>query len=274
MQPTRRVFIGGAALAPFARRAAAAAPKPERLRLGVATYSFRKFSRAEAIKMARQLGAGYASIKDFHLPFKGTPEQLNAWAQEFRDGGLTITGGGTITLRGNDEAELRTCFEYAKATGMPLLVIAPTRQNLPAIEKLVKEYNIKAAIHNHGAGDRNFATPLTALKAVDGMDPRVGLCMDVGYTIQSGLDVVDTIRQAGARLLDMHVWDVRSADPKGEPCGVGDGILPVAAMFRQLIKMDYAGMVNLEYELEPDSPMPGMMKSFGYMRGVLAGLEA
>ena len=69
----------------------------------------------------------------------------------------------------------------------------------------MKEYNIKAAIHNHGAGDRNFATPPMALKAVEGMDPRMGLCIDLGYTVQSGLDVVETVRQAGSRLLDMHI---------------------------------------------------------------------
>jgi sugar phosphate isomerase/epimerase len=169
---------------------------------------------------------------------------------------------------------LRGNFDYAKACGMPLMVIAPTAQNLPLVEKLVKEYNIKAAIHNHGAGDRNFGTPLMALKAVEGMDPRMGLCIDVGYTMQSGLDVVEMVRQAGSRLLDMHVWDSRTAGRQSQPCPVGDGVLPVAAMFKQLIQMNYAGMVNLEYELEPENPMPGMIRSMAYMRGVLDAVSA
>jgi sugar phosphate isomerase/epimerase len=240
----------------------------------VASYSLRKFSRPDAIKMIRQMGSNFVNIKDFHLPLKSPREQLIAWAQEFRDAGLTITGGGTITMRSTEDAELRSYFEYAKACGMPLLVIAPTRDNLPQIEKLIKEYNIKAAIHNHGVSDRNFGTPLIALKALEGMDPRFGVCIDVGYTVECGLDLVETVRQAGSRLLDMHVWDMRRTGPKAEQCPVGDGILPVPAMFAQLLKMNYAGMVNLEYEIEPENPMPGMVKSIAYMRGVLHGLTA
>jgi len=271
---TRRGFVAGAMLAPLAARAALAAQKQQRLRLGVASYSFMKFSRADAIKMIGQLGLNCVSIKDFHLSQKSTPEQQAAWAKEFRDAGITITGGGTFTMNSNDETVLRAVFDYAKACGMPLMVMAPTAQNLPQIEKLVKEYNIKAAIHNHGAGDRNFGTPLLALKAVEGMDPRMGLCIDVGYTLQSGLDVVEMVRQAGSRLLDMHVWDSLTAGRKSQPCPVGDGVLPVAAMFKQLMQMNYSGMVNLEYELEPENPMPGMIKSLAYMRGVLDAVSA
>jgi sugar phosphate isomerase/epimerase len=48
--------------------------------------------------------------------------------------------------------------------------------------------------------------------------------------------------------------------------------MPVRAMFEALIAMKYEGFVDLEYEVDPDDPMPGVISSFAYMRGVLAGL--
>ena len=143
-----------------------------------------------------------------------------------------------------------------------------------AIEKLVKEFNIKVAIHNHGVEDKHFPTPQVSLQAVKGRDPRMGLCIDFGYTVQSGVDPVAAVREAGKRLFAIHLWDTKAADSKGEICPVGDGIVPVAAIFRQLMKINYPGTVDLEYEIDPDSPLEGMRKSLAYMRGVIAGLNA
>ena len=43
--------------------------------------------------------------------------------------------------------------------------------------------------------------------------------------------------------------------------------------FRELKKANYQGGVMLEYEIDDLDPLPGMIKSFAYMRGVLAGLR-
>jgi sugar phosphate isomerase/epimerase len=143
---------------------------------------------------------------------------------------------------------------------------------LPRIEKFVKQYDIKLAIHNHGPGDENFPSPYDALKAVKGMDPRMGLCIDVGHTVRTGTDVVRAVADAGPRLLDMHAKDLRDLRVAESQCIVGEGKIPIAEILRQLEAMRYAGCVNLEYEIEPDNPMPGMKQSFAYMRGVVAGL--
>ncbi len=244
---------------------------PQDIRLAVATYSFRKFSRVEAIKMTRQLGVHFVDVKEFHLPYKDTPEQLKAGSKEFEDAGLKIIAGGNISMSKDDEADLRRYFEYAKVCGMPMMVIAPTHQNLPKIEKLVKEYDIKVAIHNHGPEDKNFPTPQSVLEAVKDMDPRVGLCMDIGHTARTGKDVVESIAEAGSRLLEMHTKDLKSFTDKGSQVPVGDGIMPIPAIFKQLRKMNYPGYCSLEYEIDDTNPLPGMMKSFAYMRGVIAG---
>jgi len=106
------------------------------------------------------------------------------------------------------------------------------------------------------------------------MDPRIGVCVDLGHTTRTGHDILETIQECGSRLIDMHIKDLKDLMNKDSQVDVGDGVMPVAAIFKQLIKMNYQGVVNLEYEIHADDPMPGMQKSFAHMRGVLAGLRA
>ena len=243
------------------------------IKLGVATYSLREFSRAHAIRMMKQLGVQYVSIKEFHLPVNSTPDECRKGRAEFEKAGLTILSGGNVSFQINDEEDIRHRFEYAKNSGMPMIVCAPTHETLPKMEKYVKEYNIKIAVHNHGPEDKHFPTPESVLDAVKNMDPRCGLCMDIGHSVRTGADIVEAIRKAGPRLLDMHVKDLKSTTDKNSQVAVGDGVLPFPALFTELKKMNYQGGVMLEYEVEGDNPLPGMQKSFSYMRGVLAGLN-
>jgi sugar phosphate isomerase/epimerase len=242
------------------------------LKLGVASYSLRNFSRQQAIEMTKALGAQYINLKSVHLPYEATPAEIGGARREIAAAGLQIVGGGMITFETDTDDGVRKYFEYAKAAGMPLIVGTCKPAVLTRIEKFVKQYDIKLAIHNHGPEDENFPSPYDVLKAVKGMDPRMGLCMDIGHTVRTGTDPVHAAADAGPRLLDMHAKDLRDLRDKDSQCIVGEGKIPIAALFRQLEAMRYAGYVNLEYEIEPDNPMPGMKQSFAYMRGVLAGL--
>jgi sugar phosphate isomerase/epimerase len=181
--------------------------------------------------------------------------------------------GGNVSFQTDDIEDIKHKFEYAKTTGMPMMVCAPTHSNLSKIEKFVKEYNIQIAIHNHGPEDKHFPTPQSVLQAVKNMDPRCGLCMDLGHSARTGVDVVASLAEAGSRLIDVHIKDLGSLSAKESQCDVGEGAMPIVAIFKQLKKMNYTGCVNLEYEINGDDPLPGMQKSFSYMRGVLAGLK-
>lgn len=244
------------------------------IQLGVASYSFRKFSRAQAIEMTKQLGTPYLNLKDFHLPLNSTPEQINAARKEFADAGIILVGIGTVTFAKDDPADIRPKFEYAKELGVPLIVAAPTREVLPKLGKYVEEYNIEIAVHNHGPEDKQFPTPESVLQIVHNMDRRVGLCIDVGHTARTGVDVVESIRQAGPRLLAMHIKDLANMSEKESQVAVGEGKMPIPQIFLALIGMGYKGQVDLEYEIKENDPMPGMQESFSYMRGVLAGIQA
>ena len=271
IESTRRAFLGGAAGLLAFRAPGAAAPiedPPNLFKLGVATYSLRKFSRSEAIQMIQQMKTPYVSVKEFHLRYASTPAELAQGRQEFQAAGLKIMSGGNISLQKDDMDDLSRYFEYARVCGMPMIVCAPTRQNLGKIEKLVQEYNIKIAIHNHGLTDKNFPTPQSVLEAVKDLDPRCGLCLDLGHTAETGVDLIESLDRAGSRLLDVHSKDLRDARSEANQCDVGEGVLPIVRIFRQLKKMNYRGCVNLEYEIHPENPLTGMLKSMSYMRGV------
>jgi sugar phosphate isomerase/epimerase len=248
------------------------------IKLSVATYSLRKFKRPEAVKMIQQLQIRFADVKDFHLALTDSPDQLKEGIKEFHDAGIKVIAAGNIDLK--KPAELRPAFEYAKTCGIPTIVCAPAKETLPDIEKLVKEFNIKIAIHNHGPEDKIFPTPQSVLDAVKDMDQRMGLCIDIGHTARTGADIVESIRLAGPRLHEMHMKDLKdphNADWKvarDSQVPVGEGVLPIADIFRQLIKQKYPGYCSLEYEIHETDPLPGMQQSFAYMRKVITEIHA
>lgn len=251
-------------------RAAAAATAG--VKLGVASYSLRSFPRAKALEMVRALRTPWVNLKSFHLPYELSPAELAAARREVEDAGLQIVGGGTVTFDKDTDADVARYFDYAKAAGMPLIVATMDPPILPRVERHAKRYDIKVAIHNHGPEDPHYPSPYEALEAVKEMDPRMGLCIDIGHTARTGTDVVKAIADAGPRLLDMHAKDLRDMKEKESQCIVGEGAMPIPAIFRQLVAMKYAGYVNLEYEIDADDPLPGMQRSFAYMRGVLAAM--
>jgi sugar phosphate isomerase/epimerase len=276
IETTRRGFLGAAAgiaglAAAQGRLAAEIDNEALGFKLGVATYSLRAFSRADAIKMIQELKTPFISVKDFHLKMDSTPAQIEEARKEFEAAGLKIMSGGNITLK--KEEQIKPAFEYAKMCGMPMIVCIPSHQTVKSVEAAVKEYNIKAAIHNHGPEEKDFPSPESVLEAIHPMDPRMGLCMDVGHTERAGSDPVKVIPKAGKRLFDMHVKDLRDLTAKDSQCDVGDGKIPFPALFRALHKAGYTGCVNLEYEINSKNPLPGMQRSFSYMRGVMAGIK-
>ena len=242
------------------------------IKLGIASYSLREFPLDKALEMAKTLRTPYINFKSVHVPYDKTPAELAEWREKVQAAGFQIVGGGTITFDKDTDADVEKYFMYAKAAGMPTIVtmMGPTSV-LPRIEKFAKQYDIKVAIHNHGPEDKNFPSPYDVLKAVKGMDPRMGLCMDIGHATRAGADIVQAALDAGPRLLDMHVKDLADGTAKDSQVAVGEGKLPIPALFRALQKINYQGYVNLEYEINAKDPLPGMQVSFAYMRGVIAG---
>ena len=275
----RRHFFGSlaaAGLLPYVWRmdAIEAAPRPEPLKLGLASYSVRNFKTLDqCLDMAKALDVKYINFKDVHLPRTLSAEELKAARAKVEAAGFTITGGGTITFR-NDEKQVRSDFEYAKNAGMPLIVGAPSTDSLDLVEKVAKEYKIKVAIHNHGPEDKFFPSPYDAYKAIKGRDPLMGLCIDIGHSLRAGADPAKAVLDLKDRVYDMHVKDLTDFKTAKSQVIVGKGNIDFPALFRALLKIKFTGNVALEYEIDADNPMPGMLQSMAYVRGVLAALTS
>ena len=279
---SRRDFVRAGALAGAAFAASSdvfglaqehASSDESPIRLGIASYTFRNFNRAQMIGFMKQLNVLALNAKDVkdHLPTD--PQQEVAAAADYAAAAIRLHAAGTIYFAKDEDADIRNKFEYCKRAGIAVIVAGdPAPETLPRIEKFVKEYDIRFAIHNHGPEDKIWHSPLDVLKAVKSMDPRMGCCIDVGHTVRAGTDVVQAIREAGPRLFNVHMKDLTSFQSKESQVAVGDGMMPVRKVFEALIAMRYQGFVDLEYEIHPDDPMPGVISSFAYMRGVLAGL--
>ncbi len=243
------------------------------IRLGLASYTFRNFTRAQMIGFMKQLNVFALNAKDVkdHLPMDAQQEE--AALADYAAAGVRLHAAGAIYFAKNEDGDIRTKFEYCKRAGIDVIVAGdPAPETLPRLEKFVKEYDIRIAIHNHGPEDKLWPSPLDVMKAVKDLDPRIGCCIDVGHTVRAGTDVVRAIHEAGPRLFNLHMKDLTNFESKESQVAVGDGIMPVRKMFEALIATRYKGFVDLEYEIHPDDPMPGVISSFAYMRGVLAGM--
>jgi sugar phosphate isomerase/epimerase len=278
---SRRHFVqSGALLAAAAATPALtfAQPRPETgkpspIKLGMASYTFRNFTRQQMIGFLKQLHIDELNVKDVkdHLPTD--PQQEAAALADYAANGIKLHAAGAIYFRKDEDDDVRAQFEYCKRAGIKVIVAGdPTPETLPRIEKFVKQYDIRVGIHNHGPEDKVWPSPLDVLKAVKGMDPRMGCCIDVGHCVRAGTDVVQAIRAAGPRLFNMHMKDLTDFSAKESQVAVGEGKLPIREIFQELIAIRYQGFVDLEYEIKADDPMPGVIESIAYMRGVLTGL--
>ncbi len=280
---SRRNFVQSSALIAAACATSTALPgladpsqatgKPSPVHLGLASYTFRNFTRAQMIGFMKQLGITALNPKDAkdHLPMDPA-EEAKALA-DYTAAGISLHAAGVVYFPKDEDDDIRAKFEYAKRAGISLIVAGdPAPATLPRLEKFVKEYDIRIAIHNHGPEDKVFPSPLDVLKAVKNLDPRIGCCIDIGHTVRAGTDVVEAIHEIGPRLFNMHSKDLTDFHSKESQVSVGAGMMPFRSIFEALIKTGYRGYVDLEYEVHGDDPMPGVIESFAYMRGVLDGM--
>jgi sugar phosphate isomerase/epimerase len=278
---TRRSFlqtgvVGSTAISTgaFSTLVVADVVKPQRdpcagLKLGLTSYTLRKFDLDQALAMTKEAGVKYISLKDMHLPLKSTPVERQLAHHKVEAAGLTLLGGGVIYMK-NDTAEIRSYFDYAKDAGMPTIICSPEPEALDTVEKMAQQYAIRIAIHNHGPGDKKYPSPLDVLRLVKDRHELMGICMDVGHTVRLGEDPVAVIENIKTRLYDFHIKDMSEAKANAKTVEVGRGVIDIVGVLKKLVENKYQYHLALEYEAKEAAPLPGVTESFGYIRGVLA----
>ena len=238
--------------------------------LGLASYTLRKFKLDQTLAMTKRVGLKYICFKSFHLALDSTSQQISDVVKKVKDAGLTLYGGGVISMK--KEPDVNNAFEYAKAAGMKVIVGVPAPDLLLLVNKKVRQYDIKVAIHNHGPTDKLYPTPAAAYERIKDLDKRIGICNDIGHTQRAGVDPSVSAEKYADRLLDIHIKDVSSATAGGHGVEIGRGVIDIPKFLRTLLKIKYAGIVSFEYEKDADDPLAGLAESVGYVKGALAAI--
>jgi inosose dehydratase len=238
------------------------------LKVGVHSYSLRKFSFDDTVRMTKELGVHYIGLNPVHLPLDSPPEKLANAKAHIERAGLTVLACGVIGFDA-DEKKARSVFEYAKTMGMGTIVANPSPESFDVLDTLVDEFDIRIAIHNHGP-EGIYSVPDDVLKAIAGHHELIGACVDLGHYERSDVRAEEAVRMLSGRIYDIHLKDVNRRDAKAHSVVLGEGVVNLPAVFDELMKMRFDGHVALEYESEPTNPFPAMDKSFGYVRDLLA----
>ncbi len=275
-ESTRRGFLRGAGAAAVAlgglgaTETANAATKLAPFTLGMASYTFREFSRDETVAMTKRMGLTRIAFKDFHLPLDVPLDVVRTAGEATRAAGLDLYGCGVVYMR--DENQVNQAFDYARAAGMRMIIGVPAHDLLPLVERKVKETGISVAIHNHGPGDKVYPSPQSAYDRIRDLDPRIGLCVDIGHTARLGENPAEEFKKLRKRVLDIHIKDVSAATAQGSTVEIGRGVIDIPEFLRTVVKYKYSGTMSLEYEKDGNDPLPGSAESIGYIRGLLAGM--
>lgn len=235
--------------------------------LGIAGYTFREFTVEQAIEMMKRVQVTNLSVKDFHMPYTSTQDQINSVISKFKAGGITVYGVGVVYMK--TEQEVDRSFEYAKMAGVKTIVGAPEYALLPYVEKLVKQYDIRVAIHNHGPDNPLYPNATDIWNHIWDMDKRLGICIDIGHTTRDGKDPVFDILKYGSRIFDVHIKDVDGATKEGKTVEIGRGIIDIPGVVAALRRIGFSGMCSLEFEKDMKDPLPGIAESIGYFKGVM-----
>jgi inosose dehydratase len=273
MPTSRRDFLKissaalGASFGTSALRAFADdSPKPGHLELGVQSYTLRGFPADKAIQMAHDLGFEHIEFFESHFPTNSPPDKIEAMKQKMAGLNMRISAHGVDGF-GKDHDANRKLFEFAKQAGIKNLSADPSEDSFDSLDKLVAEYDIRIAIHNHGPGAR-YDKIADVLKAIKGHDKRIGACADLGHYIRSGEDPIKAITLFEGRLYGIHLKDFD--EPKKDAKGVilGKGHLDVVGVYKALKKVNFPadGALSLEYEENPLNPVPDVKECVAIAR--------
>lgn len=237
------------------------------LRLGLASYTLRKFKLDEVIRMTKRVGLTNIALKDMHMPLNSSVEEIKKISSQIRSAGLNLYGAGVIYMKTAQEVE--NAFAYASHAGLEMIIGVPNHELLSLANEQVKKYNIKLAIHNHGPGDKLYSSVNDVYNKIKDLDKRIGFCIDIGHVQRIKENPIAMIEKYKDRLYDMHMKDVNKDTSDGVPVEIGRGIIDIPGVIKALNKIKYTGTVAFEYEKDGDDPLAGLAESVGYVRGIM-----
>src|SRR5579859_6759537 len=265
---TRREFLSGAlvagaglallpAVAARAQRAGANPYAP--FKVGLQSYSLRHFSLDDALAKTQELDLHYWEAFPDHMPITADPATISDYKAKLAAHDIRLLAYGVVDFS-SDEADARRKFDFARAMNIPVLSAYPSPDSLGLLDRLVAEYNILIAVHNHGPGDNLYWSWEKELTALNGHDKRIGICDDTGHFLRSDVSPVTAALKFRGRVYDVHLKAVKTG-PDGKTkvfteIGKPGSLLDTVGLFRELTHQKYRHLIALEYEEHEEDPMP------------------
>lgn len=249
-------------------------PSPETkesFKLGMAGWTFVNFDLETTLKTMQRCDVHYLCIKDFHLPVESTAEEIKAFHKKCAEYGVEGYAVGPLYMRSKEDID--KYFDYAKRVGVKLIIGVPNYDLLPYVDRKVKEYDFKYAIHLHGPDQEIYQDADVVWEHTKDLDPRIGICLDIGHDTRNGKDPVADLKKYHTRVFDMHLKDVTGPTKLGYSVEVGRGIIDFPALVKMMRKVKYTGVISLEHERDMKDPFLGIAESIGYFRGILVATK-
>ena len=239
--------------------------------IGVQSYSLREFKVEEAIRHIQGLGVHYVEFFGAHLPLNISDEKLAETKKLLAAAEIAISAHG-VNGFGKDHEANRKWFEFAKRVGFKTITADPSPDSFESLDKLVAEFNIRIAIHNHGPGDKKYGRLEQVQAAIKGHHKLIGACVDTGHVIRAKEDPVKWIRELGDRVHGLHIKDDIVLDGGSKNVVIGKGHLDVVGVFKALkaVKFPADGSISLEYEENPKNPIEDMKACLAVAREAIA----
>ena len=236
--------------------------------IGMAGYTFAQLSIDKMIEIMKRVGVTNLSLKEMHLPLNSTREKIVETIGKLKSAGINVYTVGVVYMKTKESVD--QSFEYAKMAGVKMIVGAPDTELLPYVEQKIKEYDFKLAIHNHGPDNPLYPNATDIWNHVKDLDPRIGICIDIGHTTRDGQNPSVDILKYKSRIYDIHIKDVDKSAKEGKTLEMGRGIIDIPGFVATLRKIKYTGKCSLEFEKDMKDPLAGIAESIGYFKGVMA----
>jgi sugar phosphate isomerase/epimerase len=230
-------------------------------KLGLQTWTCRNLNFEQLVEFAVKHQVKYLECYSVHFDPLGPKEETLRKKALLEKNGLTMYSFGVAQTSLDKEAN-RKLFEFARLMGIKLIVVEPQSVEIwDNLEELVKEYDIRLAIHNHNLNSV-YGNPFTVKAILHGRDPRIGVCLDVGWVTAAGFDAAKVFAEYGDRVFDLHFKDKTTelTDGKAVPVDtlIGQGKANYPGLFAAIKKSGWSGVLAVETDSKAfaENPAP------------------
>ncbi len=218
--------------------------------VGLQTWTCRNMTFDGVVEFAKKHGIKQLQMIGNHIDPKGPVEEARRKKAILDANGLTCYTFG-VAGTSADKEDNRKLFEFAKLMGIKLIIVEPKNDKAlwDGLEELVKEYDVKLAIHNHGK-ESVYGTPEKVWSVLKDRDQRIGVCMDIGHITGAGFDAAKAFVDYKGRVYDIHLKDkkVDMIDGKSviTDVEIGTGQSNYKGLFAELKKARWNGVLAIE----------------------------